>query len=58
MSDLKRRTFFKLGLAGAALSIFKPAKAGDVLEELSEYKRRMAIRPIVISTWRTWIRSQ
>jgi isoaspartyl peptidase/L-asparaginase-like protein (Ntn-hydrolase superfamily) len=51
MSDLKRRTFFKLGLAGAAMSILKPAKASEMLEEATNI-RRMAFRPIVISTWK------
>ena len=50
MSDLKRRGFFKLGLAGAALSLVKPAKAGELLEESS--KRIMLKRPVVISTWK------
>ncbi|NRA12293.1 MAG: N(4)-(beta-N-acetylglucosaminyl)-L-asparaginase [Crocinitomicaceae bacterium] len=49
MSDLKRRTFFKLGLAGAALSIFRPSKAGELLEESS--RRVMKRQPIVVSTW-------
>lgn len=52
MNELKRRTFFKLGLAGAALSIFKPSKAASILEENAMVsKRRMAFRPIVVSTW-------
>jgi len=52
MNELKRRTFFKLGLAGAALSIFKPSKAATILEESAlDSKRRMAFRPIVVSTW-------
>ena len=50
MSDLKRRTFFKLGLAGAALSIFKPSRAGELLEESTMRVQRS--EPIVISTWK------
>lgn len=50
MQDLKRRTFFKLGLAGAALSIFKPSKAAELIEESANIKR-MAFRPTVVSTW-------
>lgn len=49
MSELKRRTFFKLGLAGAALSIFKPARAADLLEESTQ--RIVRPKSIVISTW-------
>ena len=53
MSKLKRRTFFKLGLTGAILTTFKPSKAADLLEEstMSESKRRVAIKPTVVSTW-------
>ncbi|GAB5418571.1 MAG: N(4)-(beta-N-acetylglucosaminyl)-L-asparaginase [Crocinitomicaceae bacterium] len=53
MTDYKRRTFFKLGLAGAALSIFKPSKAADLLEEsaIIESKKFKAFRPTVVSTW-------
>jgi isoaspartyl peptidase/L-asparaginase-like protein (Ntn-hydrolase superfamily) len=53
MSEFKRRTFFKLGLAGAALSIFKPSKAADLLEENAslQSKRRIAFTPTVVSTW-------
>lgn len=49
MSELKRRTFFKLGLAGVALSLFKPSRASELLEEST--KRIVLKRPIVISTW-------
>ena len=49
MGKLNRRSFFKLGLASAAIGVFKPAKAADLLEETSRLK--MAIQPIVISTW-------
>lgn len=52
MQDLKRRTFFKLGLAGAALSIFKPSKAAELIEESANLNlKRMAFRPTVVSTW-------
>lgn len=51
MQDFKRRTFFKLGLAGAALSIFKPSKAATLLEETANF-RRVPPKPIVVSTWR------
>ena len=49
MSDLKRRTFFKLGLAGVALSIFKPSRASEILQESS--RRVIKPRAIVLSTW-------
>ena len=48
MSELKRRTFFKFGLFGAALAITKPSKATDILEERLLMRKS---RPIVISTW-------
>jgi N4-(beta-N-acetylglucosaminyl)-L-asparaginase len=52
MSDLKRRTFFKLGLFGAALSFVKPSNAANLLEEATNSsKLRLAPEPIVISTW-------
>ena len=52
MAPLQRRTFFKLGLAGAALSLFRPAKAGEILSDFSTTKGAEAmITPIVISTW-------
>lgn len=53
MGELKRRTFFKLGLAGAALSLFKPSKAASLLEENAEVtsKKLRAFRPTVVSTW-------
>ncbi len=53
MNDFKRRTFFKLGLAGAALSIFKPSKAADLLEQSAviDSKKFRAFRPTVVSTW-------
>ena len=49
MSKLNRRSFFKFGLAGAAIGLFKPAKASEIIEESSRLK--MAMRPVVISTW-------
>lgn len=52
MQDLKRRTFFKLGLAGAALSIFKPSKAANILEESEDSRRIMAFQPTIVSTWK------
>ena len=51
MSDLKRRTFFKLGLVGAAMSLIKPSKAAELLENSTENQRRIGRRMIVISTW-------
>ncbi|NVK66665.1 MAG: N(4)-(beta-N-acetylglucosaminyl)-L-asparaginase [Flavobacteriales bacterium] len=51
MSDLKRRTFFKLGLAGAIMSLVKPSNAAELLESSSETKKRLVQTPIVISTW-------
>lgn len=52
MENLKRRTFFKWGLAGAALSFLKPAQASQLIEEVSENsQRRLAVQPIVVSTW-------
>ena len=53
MSELKRRSFFKLGLAGLFLSILKPSKASNYLEETFGEKRKIVpIEPIVISTWK------
>lgn len=52
MSDLKRRTFFKLGLVGAAMAFIKPSKAANLLEQTTETKERFVGRKmIVISTW-------
>lgn len=49
---MKRRTFFKLGLAGALISAFKPTKAAEILEEsVSSKMKLMPPKPIVISTW-------
>jgi isoaspartyl peptidase/L-asparaginase-like protein (Ntn-hydrolase superfamily) len=52
MAALQRRTFFKLGLAGAALSLFRPAKAGEILSDYSSAEAGETVSsPIVISTW-------
>ena len=48
MSDLKRRTFFKLGLTAAFVSVFKPSKAAVLLESA---QLRKSYDPLVISTW-------
>lgn len=48
MEDQKRRNFIKLGLAGAALGVIEPLKAGAILGQGFEAK---AEGPIVISTW-------
>lgn len=47
MANLKRRTFFKLGLAGVLIGVTKPAKAIHLLENDIEEPKG----PIVISTW-------
>lgn len=46
--ELKRRSFFKLGLLGAAVSVTKPAKAVELLGTGFETKLS---GPIVVSTW-------
>ncbi len=48
MTELKRRTFFKLGLFGAALGIVKPTKAAALIGSSFEGKSK---GPIVVSTW-------
>lgn len=45
---MQRRTFFKLGALGAALSVFKPARAGELLASSTQPGVR---GPLVISTW-------
>lgn len=50
MGTFDRRRFFKLGLAGTAISFFKPSQAAEAFIESIEDKP--SIRPIVISTWR------
>jgi N4-(beta-N-acetylglucosaminyl)-L-asparaginase len=47
---LKRRTFFKLGLIGAAIGVTKPLKAGELIEKASNEEPKRT-SPIVISTW-------
>ena len=46
---MKRRTFFKFGLAGAVVSLVKPSKASSIL--MSSADRIANPRPVVISTW-------
>ncbi len=46
--ELKRRTFFKWGLTGAALSLIKPSQAAQMVTSTFETKIN---GPIVISTW-------
>lgn len=45
---MRRRTFFKLGLAGTVLSFVKPVKAGALI---SDSFGGSTDKPIVISTW-------
>ncbi len=49
MGNLKRRTFFKLGLASAALAVFKPSRASQLIEDST---RVTPPKPVVISTWK------
>jgi isoaspartyl peptidase/L-asparaginase-like protein (Ntn-hydrolase superfamily) len=49
MSKLNRRSFFRLGLAGAAVGIFRPSSAKDILVESTRFKA--PVNPIVLSTW-------
>lgn len=51
MSELKRRTFFKLGLMGAAMTFIKPSKAANLLEQSATNNLRIGRRMIVVSTW-------
>lgn len=44
----KRRSFLKLGLAGAAIGLVKPVKAGELITRSFETK---IDGPLVISTW-------
>ena len=44
----KRRNFLKLGLAGAAIGLIKPVKAGELITRSFETK---IDGPLVISTW-------
>ena len=49
---MKRRSFFKLGLAGAALSIFKPTKAGELISNtVPDTVENPNFGGVVISTW-------
>tara|TARA_B110000285_G_scaffold50411_1_gene57280 strand:- start:1087 stop:2085 length:999 start_codon:yes stop_codon:yes gene_type:complete len=48
MGNLKRRTFFKYGLAGAFLGFVKPGKAAELFDPKEP---KQANKPIVISTW-------
>ncbi len=50
--SIKRRTFFKWGLTGAAIALVKPSEAKDILETSSKPLMKLAPRPIVISTWK------
>lgn len=45
---MKRRAFFKIGAAGAVVSMIKPAKAGELLVQSFKGKTE---GPVVISTW-------
>lgn len=47
--ELKRRTFFKWGLTGAALSLLKPSQATELVTSTFETKIN---GPLVISTWK------
>lgn len=47
--ELKRRTFFKWGLTGAALSFLKPSQATELVTSTFETKIN---GPLVISTWK------
>lgn len=49
MGNLKRRTFFKYGLAGAFLGMIKPVKAAEIFNTIEE--KESIKKPIVISTW-------
>lgn len=46
---MKRRTFFKLGLTGAALSLVKPSKAKELV--IDSFESKGMDGPVVISTW-------
>ena len=48
MEDNRRRNFLKLGIAGAAIGIVEPLKAGQLIGKAFESK---AEEPVVISTW-------
>lgn len=46
---LKRRTFFKWGLAGAAIGLVRPSKAAELVTNITSEKPG---GPIIISTWK------
>lgn len=48
MANLKRRTFFKLGLTSVVLGVFKPLKASNMLNDAIGTATKA---PIVVSTW-------
>ena len=48
MGNLKRRTFFKYGLAGAFLGFVKPGKAAELFDPKEP---KQTNKPVVISTW-------
>ena len=48
MANLKRRTFFKLGLTSLVLGVFKPSKASNMLNDAIGTANKA---PIVVSTW-------
>ena len=48
MANLKRRTFFKLGLTSVVLGVFKPLKASNMLNDAIGTPTKA---PIVVSTW-------
>lgn len=47
--EMKRRTFFKWGITGAALSVIRPSQATELVTSTFEAKVN---GPIVISTWK------
>lgn len=49
MAEVKRRTFFKLGLTGLILGVIKPSQASELLSKTVEEKQQNG--PVIISTW-------
>jgi N4-(beta-N-acetylglucosaminyl)-L-asparaginase len=45
---MNRRSFFKLGALGAAFGVLKPARAAELVDDLSS----SSTKPLVISTWK------
>lgn len=45
---MNRRSFFKLGALGAAFGVLKPARAAELVNDLSS----SSTKPLVISTWK------